>query len=384
MERVLKSLGLSLGLFALLGVAACAVPPSAEGEGATEDAVTATKLTAVKGREYARCWFDVVGKNAQLSCTSTKRGDDPLGSTVEVAVGGNGDMTQSLDTINGGTVVVASFPLETFPRDVNLTATFDDRVAKAIGISRNELVVERTHVVPADLQRSKALVLVQPFDLWPIAIVSRTAGSTLSATAYAGKDAAESLKFTPDLSFSGDTVHWVVAPPSGAIAATGTVDGKAITTSIPGPGRYALDASGLHDPDQPPPVVAPAQHPSDSTTTDATTDPHPDCGGDKQSACADTHSCDPGTRLEPFSNQCISCGADGQPYCFVDPSGTSMSQGTKCNPGTRLDSFSNRCMSCGGEGQTYCYADPNGVSFSAGNRCNAGLRLAAGSSQCER
>ena len=367
----------SLGLVALLGLAACAVAPSApEGEGATESAVTAPKLTAVKGREYARCWFDVVGKNAQLSCTATKRGDDPLGSTVEVAVGGNGDMAQSLDTINGGTFLVASFPLETFPRDVNITATFDDKVAKAIGISRNELAVEATHIVPADLQRSKALVLAQPFDLWPVVIVSRTTGSTLSATPYAGRDAARDLRFTPDLSFSGDAVHWLVAPPSGAIAATGTVEGKPITTSIPGPGRYALDASGLHDPDQPA-VVTPAEHPSTDVAT-------PACGGDKQSVCADTHACDAGTRLDAFSNQCVSCGADGQPYCFVDPAGTSMSQGTRCNAGTRLDAIANRCVSCGSEGQTYCFIDPNGVSFANGNTCNAGLRLSAASKICER
>lgn len=129
------------GLLVLVGasVACSADGETAAGEANQTEGAAAAPLMVVRGREYGRCWFDVAADAAQLSCTTTARGSDPLGANVKVTVasvssGAFTPMSKDLDVDAGGMVVVGSLPRSAFPAMIMLNAQL---TREGIGWSRS-------------------------------------------------------------------------------------------------------------------------------------------------------------------------------------------------------------------------------------------------------
>jgi len=397
----------SFALLTLISVAGCS-STTADGTDVSEGRQTeATPLMALKGREYARCWFDLVGADAQLSCTSTARGQDPLvGANVRVVIDGVGGMAKQLDIEAGGTVVVGSIPVTSFPRRIALQAYLGMDTSHMIGLEgganwSNEIDVTSAAALPA----AGPLVIGQPFDLWPVGTVfamTRGGGFSLKTHPYtqsiepyrAGLVGEREMTFTPSLAHFDKKVFYVVAPKAGGpLPATQSL--HAITpsesydkeTSLPGPGYWTVTDDGIRaatadeitktfggatptttgEPTTttPPPVTKPT----------GPVDADPSCGGDQQRPCGEgaARSCDAGNRT--LSNGlCAACGADGKIACYVDATGLSSSQGLKCNASTRILS-NGLCAACGANGQITCYVDPNGANSSPGLKCNTSTRV---------
>ncbi|HVH40863.1 MAG TPA: hypothetical protein VM925_00925 [Labilithrix sp.] len=379
-------------LLSLLSFAACS---TADDIGSGEAMQTEVKaLTVVKGREYARCWFDVVGDSAQLSCTTTARGTDPLGAKARVVAATiNAQAFQAtsgdLDIEAGGTVVVGALPRSAFPVLLMLNAKLTKEGEGAVGAKKGFDVNNNVQIArPEDLPPAHPATLGQPYDLWPVAFIDtrgewssfavNTPEYKRSTAPYTTFADANEMVLSPSFSSQeckGKT-RWFVAPSSGPIATTLSGAPKRDVT-IPGPGYYAVTEDDFR-------AATPAEiavdfggSPATSPTTPVTPPPPvepvdatPTCGGANQSKCPD-NSCDPGHRYD--SGTCVACGGNGQTYCYVDPKGTDYSSGKKCSPGTRLDGT--QCVTCGGEGQTYCYVDPNGTDYSTGKTCSAGLTV---------
>ncbi len=399
-------------LLALSSVAACSASTSDAGSSESNETSQARALGIVKGREYAKCWFDLVGESAQLSCTSTARGGDPLKNvTVDVVVAGSNGFRKSLDIEAGGTaVVVGSVPANSFPRNVQLQVALDWDAKGALGLDSGW-----SHAidVPSMTAMSSAspIVIGQPFDFWEIGIsfaLTHGGGYSFRAEPYSqpsapyrlGLEGRDTFAFEPELGRFGK-VSYIAAPKAGGAIPVhqsfhpmdSTTETKT-ETSLPGPGYWTIADDGIRAatpeeitkdfgaPPAPngPGTTQPSQPaPNEPGTTDpepneppGPVDADPSCGGNGQSLCvkAGTSSCDAGTRND--NGKCVSCGADGQPLCYLDPNGVSSFQGSKCNAGTRNDN--GKCVSCGADGQPLCYLDPNGVSSVQGAKCNAGTR----------
>ncbi|MBX3231609.1 MAG: hypothetical protein KIT84_23725 [Labilithrix sp.] len=402
-------------LFSAIAVAACTAP--ADETGTSEARQTEVKaLTAVKGREYARCWFDVVGADARLSCTSTARGEDPLGATVKVVAASMISPTvtpigTTLDVEAGGTVVVGSLPRSAFPVMILLDAQLSGEAIKAVGLRKTPGWSNNVkHQRPEDLPASRPQTIGQPFDLWPVAFIdARREGSFFGVNTREYKRALapytafiepHELTLAPSFvtrDFQGKPTWWI-APASGGIQID-VHSGAGPDVTITGPGYYALTRDGFGpatpeqiardfgaakpEPTEPgatePGTTKPGTEPTEPEPTEPTepeptepepVDPTPTCGGEAQAVCAD-NSCDGGHRLE--SDKCTACGAAGKTYCFVDPKGTNRNSAWRCDAATRLEG--NTCVACGDAGQTYCFTDPNNTNRSSAWKCNAGTRL---------
>jgi len=125
-------------------------------------------LTVIAAREWGRCWFDAVSTGAQLSCTSTPRGEDPLGAKLEVTSVGYGapdpsqvvTFSKDLDIEAGGTVVLGTFPRTSFPVMVMMHVTFTREASEAIGNHRGvDLWLEPKVDRPEDLSSSRPAVI---------------------------------------------------------------------------------------------------------------------------------------------------------------------------------------------------------------------------------
>lgn len=397
-------------------VAACSAAP--EEVGSSESNATEVKaLEVVKGREYARCWFDVAGQNATLSCTSTARGNDPLGVKVDVvatamvpntpgAVDGLQftSLSKTLDIEAGETVVVGSLPVTAFPlMSFWLHAQLTRDALTAIGETKIPDYYSRVKVSrPSDLSKSNPAIIKQPYDLWPMAFIDArgdwstyvvSADYTRSIAPYAGmfeSDKEMVIKRDVITRETKGQVLWFVAPESGKLDLELQAAAKSVVT-VTGPGYYvstkddfrlatpeeiAIDFKGDATTNPPEPT------PDTTEPTPGTTEPEPEpepvdatpgCGGPNEPKCAD-NSCDDGSRYDSNKSQCVACGEAGQTLCYKGKHFSS-TEGTYCSEGTRYDSNKYQCVACGGEGQTFCYTDPDGVSSSQGTKCNDGLRI---------
>ena len=390
-----------------LGLVACS--------SATDSAVSAEAantegrpLTVQAAPEWARCWFDVVGSDAQLSCSSPARANDPLGTTVEVTAATMGDpanfrsLQKTLDREVGGTVVLGTLPRASFPVMLMLHASAPREGAAAIGAERIDLWQKPTVARAEALPASAPAVMKQPFDLWPAAFIDATEGqrgfsaSAEYSVAHPGMEqflGETSTKMAPafDARAVAGKVRYFAAPSSGPIALKIRVDGGELAGSLPGPGYYAVTATGTRPatteeiarafpggadaPTPPPPADPQADAGTDAAPPVVDTDPT--CGGPGQSRCAGG-ACDDGTRYDRNSGKCVACGNDGQTFCYDDPN--NVSGNTKCNGGTRYDRNSGKCVACGNDGQTFCYDDPNNAS--GNTRCNDGTRYDRNSGKC--
>jgi len=411
--------------------AAAACSSSASHDAATTEAASTQgrALTTIKGREWARCWFDVTGNDAQLSCTSTARGVDPLGATVEVTAAGMGDLTRfaslkkKLDIEQGETVVVGAMPRAAFPVILMLHATFTREALAAIGETQGiDLWSKPTIPRPEDLPAARPQVFVQPFDLWEVAFVDGTESSrgfrvrtteyTRAIAPYEGFLNERAMKIAPSFASRGvqGQLRYFVAPTSGSVALTVTAGGEAPAT-LDRPGYYAVTSSGLRaataeevardfprnpsaadagaspspSADAGPPDAPAAAPMADAATTDAApgsaADPDPTCGAHGQPRCA-SGACDPGTRYDADGSTCVACGDPGLTHCFRDPKGVDSNSGWRCNSGSRYDFDRSSCVPCGGAGQTYCLRDANGVDTGSGWQCSAGTRYDFDASRC--
>ncbi|MFO0735718.1 MAG: hypothetical protein U0270_07555 [Labilithrix sp.] len=421
----MRSLITCAGLVALSSLIACAAAPQ-EGVGMDEAHATeaAPALSVVKGREYARCWFDVVGQDAKLSCTSTARGNDPLGARVEVVAAGMAgtefkSATAKLDVEAGGTVVVGTLPLTAFPLitlDLHVELTPDAHAA--IGEQKNIDFYNHVKVNrPSDLPPSNPAIIKQSYDLWPLAFIDArgdwsgyvvSASYTHSIAPYESFLSNKEMVLEPEF-FTRERkgqIAWFVAPESGKLELKLQAAGKP-TATITAPGYYvstnddfrlatpeeiALDFKSATAADAGPTPTDPSTTdagPTDPGATDAgpatpdpePVDPTPGCGGPNEARCSD-QGCDDGARFDSSSNKCVACGLAGQTFCYKDPKHLSINQGTFCSAGTRLDSSKSQCVACGDVGETFCYKDPDHVSINQGTSCNAGTRFDSSKSQC--
>ncbi|MBN9161764.1 MAG: hypothetical protein BGO98_28565 [Myxococcales bacterium 68-20] len=373
-------------------------------------------LTVIAAREWGRCWFDAVSTGAQLSCTSTPRGEDPLGAKLEVTSVGYGapdpsqvvTFSKDLDIEAGGTVVLGTFPRTSFPVMVMMHVTFTREASEAIGNHRGvDLWLEPKVDRPEDLSSSRPAVIKQPFDLWPVAFidgVSSGRGAFSVASEYTlPLGSLEGFLDEREMPirqwFTGvqqkGKVRYFAAPTSGAIPLELNVHNIAKPASIERPGYYTVTADGLRVAtseesarDFPPSADGDDAEPTPNnpgSTPDASSpsppappaDTDPSCGGDGQVRCNNTR-CDDGTRWDTTTQKCVACGANGQTYCFDSPNNSSGNW--KCDDGTRWDATTQKCVTCGASGQTYCVDSPNNIS---GNwKCDGGTRWDATTQKC--
>ena len=387
-----------LPLFAV----ACATGANDEGSSVSNLDEASQRLEIVKGRDYARCWFDVTGADATLSCTSTARGNDPIGAVVRitVAAGMSGgpfvSLDKELDIEAGGTVTVGSIPRSAFPATVLLNAKLTAEGRKEIGeqkgvdFSNNGIVSS-----PEEMPAAKARTIGQPYDLWPVAFLDarQDASYSLTAVEYTRAIApytdflsqpAMTLRPTFSTREQGTKPRWFVAPASGPISLNVAGGPRGVDRAqITGPGYYiATDtelrlatsteiarAVGGSAPAETP-VSSGADAGGDAPPSTAG-DTDPSCGGDGQGICRSAaKKCDDGTRYSSPSSTCVACGDAGQTYCTkaVD---NFASAGGRCNDGTRWNNTA--CVACGNAGQTYCTKALDNFA-SAGARCNDGTR----------
>lgn len=418
---VMRFWSTSVAALALLNVVACSAVATTDGNdsAAADTSSSAPALSTIKGREWARCWFDVSGDNAQLSCKSTARGNDPLAATVEVVGTPTGPgpdqfkpFQHGLDIEQGGTIVLGTISRSSFPVILDITTTLAGSAQNAIGLTNNvDFELQLTVQSPDDLSADKAGIMAQPFDLWPVetidAMTGFGGGFGVQATEYTHdlgpyKDFINTpaMKLAPSV-MADRKVHYFVAPASGPIAIDEQLNGNHVATSITGPGYYALTPQGLRAATAaeiggqtngggggnvtptPAPTPDPTPAPTPSPTPAPTTDPDPTCGGDGQSICQNLDKkCDDGNRYSQGANSCVACGGDGQTYCYQDPNNYDGSSGSKCNAGTRFSQGQNACVACGADGQTYCFQDSNNYDGSSGSKCNDGTRYSQGQNAC--
>ena len=402
-------------LLAVLPLLATACAAGAEDEGASESNLDATnvRLEVVKGREYARCWFDVLGDAAQLSCTTTARGKDPLGA--ELTINASGGLTSTfvnigrkLDIEAGGTVVVGSLPRSAFPVMVQLTADLTPAARAEIGETKGTNFQSHGMVnAPGDMSVAKPRVIGQPYDLWPVTFLDarQTPGYSVNAVEYTRKIAPYTdflsmpgMTLRPSFTMRGrSTSRWYVAPATGAIAASVSGGPRGVTSaSITGPGYLIATDTELRAPtaaeiakalgtlpaaDTSAPTRDTGTSVDDAGSPPASVDADPTCGGGGQKACAGVaKKCDDGTRWSSSQNSCVACGDAGQTHCFTSADNYTNSGG-RCNAGTRWSSSQNSCLACGDEGQTYCFTSADNYT-STPERCNAGLRWSSSRNAC--
>ena len=362
-------------LLALVAASVVAVGCSAVSDdvASSESANTEGRpLTVIKGREWARCWFDVAGESATLSCAATARGTDPLAATVKVSAAGMNSppgqgfegYSKELDVEAGGTVTVGTFRRSSFPVMLILDAELSREASALIGDSERLDFQSVPQIArPESLGPDAPAVLKQPFDLWPLAFIDGTdqQGRYVLET----KEYARSI--APYKSFLGKTemklspyvggadargkVHYFVAPTSGPIAATLHVAGGEIASELAQPGYYTVTNEGLRiatpaeiavdfppgsSPDTGGPEPAPDGGAEPPPPPPEPIDPDPSCGGAGQGLCNGT-SCDNGTRYDSSARQCVACGDAGQTYCYVDPNNANSQAAWRCNSGTRYD-----------------------------------------------
>ncbi|MBX3200696.1 MAG: hypothetical protein KF894_21345 [Labilithrix sp.] len=409
----------ALAVFSLSVVACSAVEDVATSESANTEG---RPLTTIKGREWGRCWFDVAGDSATLSCQSTARAaDDPLAATMEVTAAGlNSPPGQGfegfgkrLDLEAGGAVVVGTFRRASFPVMIILSAQLTREANELIGDrGRTDFQSVPQIARPEDLPASAPAVLKQPFDLWPAAFIDAsdqrgrfvitTSEYTRSIAPLASFIGGTDMKLRPWVGGNGakGKLHYFVAPAEGAIDATLQIAGGQFPASLDRPGYYAVTSSGLRaatpeeiaadfpsgtTPDVEPPVDGADQgspsEPSDPPPPPEPIDPDPTCGGAGQARCNNV-SCDNGTRWDATTAKCVACGAAGQTYCLDDPNNASSNASRKCDAGTRWDATTAKCVECGGVGQTYCLVDPNNFASNANRTCDAGTRWDATTAKC--
>lgn len=412
-------------LFALAAFGCSAVAADDDSASSESANTEGRPLTVIKGRELGRCWFDVAGNDAKLSCTSTARGADPLESIVEVTAASTGDpmhfmhIEKKLDVELGGSVVVGTLPRSAFPVVLLFSAKLSPASSAAVGNTKQtDLELNSTIQRPEDLSASRPAIMKQPFDVWPVAFLD---GETVDGRGNGGGAfsvrAEYATSIQPYKGFLGETsmalstevygrdvkgnVVYFLSPNAGAtIPLKLGVRTQDIDASLAQPGYYAVTASGLRlattaeiardFPASSPGTTDPGATPGSGTGTGggttppdpsppappAPSDPDPTCGGNGQARCAGV--CDPGTRYDSSTYKCVSCGHDGQPYCL---DGADRSSGNRtCDDGTRLDSSTYKCVACGGPNQTYCFTDSSNIS---GDReCNAGTRLDSNTYKC--
>ncbi|MFO0740734.1 MAG: hypothetical protein U0270_32855 [Labilithrix sp.] len=399
-------------MLSLVALAGCSGPAPDAGSNESNQTEART-LNVIEGREYARCWFDVSGADANLSCTSTARGSDPLGVRVTVAVTCGPGFKTDLDIETGGTVVAGTVPANSFPCSMRMQVIPDLATKTMLGITSEASWWAALDLTSAtDASAARPLAIGQPFDLWPVATIaalSKGGGFSLKANPYThasdpyrvGLSGSRELVFAPSLAHFGE-LSYVVAPATGGpLAVHQHLDAQRAgesyerDTTLPGPGYWAVTDGGLRaaTPEEiashfggatPKTVEPPPVEPTTPEEPTAPVDADPTCGGDGQRYCASTNTCDAGTRLDLTTDHCVACGDAGQTYCFVDPHGvTPGAGGTRCNAGTRLDLTTDHCVACGDAGQTYCFVDPHGVTPGVGGtRCNAGTRLDLTTDRC--
>ena len=145
---------------ALVSVFACSTAPSDDSSTGAEQAQTGIEaLTAVKAREWARCFLQSTSAGAALVCKSTKRdAADPLATSVEISATSLAPTFLSakklLDTENGGGAVVASFARNAFPIIVIAHARFPDDAIKTMGLRKADLQLSTTINSPEQLSET--------------------------------------------------------------------------------------------------------------------------------------------------------------------------------------------------------------------------------------
>ncbi|MDF2691664.1 MAG: hypothetical protein K0S65_47, partial [Labilithrix sp.] len=156
------ALGLVASVMALAIGVGCQATSVDDAESSEAANTEGRPLTAIAAREWGRCWFDAVSAGAQLSCTSTPRGKDPLGARLEVTAAGLGNPSQfvsfgeELDIEAGGTVVLGTFPRTSFPVTVMMHVTFTRDALEAIGNHKGiDLWLKPQVARPEDLPSSR-------------------------------------------------------------------------------------------------------------------------------------------------------------------------------------------------------------------------------------
>jgi hypothetical protein len=381
---------------ALFSVASVACQAPVDDDSSVSEGKLATP--ARKGEEFTRCWTvsdgnaDDFFRRYALSCRVSSKGLEGLsGSSVFV------------DVMTAGGRVVSGRPGETPDSDVligNVSKSdfpLSVRVYGTWASAPNESLTSYRVTVPAaETANASAPVIVKvPFDTWPVTILNRLPFVVVSTSRYDVQAAPffteqdeRSTKTTFTTSATTGVLRGpradlaVLAPPSGHLDVQ--IQGGQGTqhATIASPGVYVVDEAGLH--------LATAAEEADAgigaadedggTTNEDGSAPDEDaappvsttCGNNGQASCLSSgvRSCNPGTRYDSYRGVCVSCGAAGQTYCFVDPNNVSGAQ--SCNGGTRYDSYRNACVACGAAGQTYCFVDPN--NFSGAQSCNDGTR----------
>lgn len=350
----------SLAALALsTSLAGCGGDAGASDAVVSEDSYTERRpLQVVAAREWGRCWFDVVGDSAQLSCTSTPSTDDPLAAKVTVSAMGNTPgvttATRGLDGTSDGAFVVGSLPRSAFPASIMFQATLSSEARAMLGLAEDAPITLQTFVAaPEKVSSAAPAVFVQPFDLWPVALIDlrQDRSSPFSLEAKYGREIApltvgsfqsSTLTFEPKR-IGGDSpgvLRYFAAPSSGAISAKLTSTSTA--AEIARPGYYAVTTEGLR-PAQPEEITAyhsaEAEQGGTAASTASGPDADPSCGGAGQAKCAG--GCDTSTRYESngFTEGCVACGDDGQTYCLGGPTGLTH----VCKPGLTYDEFADTC-----------------------------------------
>jgi hypothetical protein len=392
-------------------------------EGASNAAAIAEgqSLAVIEGREWGRCWFDVSGDDARLSCTSTARGHDPLEATVEVVAATMGDpshalsLKKTLDVEAGGTVILGSVPRASFPVMLLLHATWAREASSAIGNGRGaDLWLKPTIQHPEDLPATQAAIMKQPFDLWPAAFIAAdpqrsfvvSAQYSLALQPYATFLDGTTMDLSPTFSdgdVKGKIRYFAASHEGSSIPLDVQMTGASARGALTRPGYYAVTKEGIRPATSeevardfpagtnaasgrpsgsesgslvPEPGPGPTPSPAPSPTP-MPVDADPTCGGDGQPKCADG-VCDPHTRWDSTLGSCVTCGAASQTYCLDGADNASGEK--KCDPGTRFDANQWQCVACGDATQTYCF---DGAGNASGNkRCNAGTRFDATQFAC--
>jgi len=258
---------------ALLLVTACTASSEDRLGTETSNQTEGRRLQTIKGREWARCWFEQDLQNAKLQCTSTARGTDPLPAKVEVLAFSvqrdQPDYAKVLDIEAGSTVTAFSIPRSAFPVTLFFHAKLGADAAAMIGVRGSFGIELRPELrTPDELSARQPAVLAQPFDLWPVAFIDARSGNmppgafqvdaqpyTRSIEPYA--DSGE-YELSIQKSIIGEDVHgkltYFVAPKTtGPIALTIDTfsDTPAREVMLSGPGYYAINDDASMTPASP-------------------------------------------------------------------------------------------------------------------------------------
>jgi hypothetical protein len=381
-----------LGLL-LATLCGCSASPS----GSTAQASTEGSTSVLKGAEWAQCWVepdtsttDPTFQRPTVKCTEPVLDPSyplPLQAVIaQVLDAKNVSSSQALTP--GSSVVVATTSSDGFPLTVTLQVVLKDTpLLDSLRFLPEILVLDANLSIASVTAASvtSPIIVKQPFDLWPIAVVDQTRGfiaqsspeslslAPLVMGSNVGASSATTTQVILDSQATPTFATYIVAPPSGSVFvqySTGTA--PATQATISGPGSYTAEASGFHPTSQggPAPVS-----PASDAGTGGDADSGSTCGTAGQPCCVNPNgigTCGAGDVCESSTNQCAPCGEPGQACCFDANGNGTCGSGSLCNPSA------NQCVACGGVGQQCCLdANGNGTCASGG-LCNQDQCVACG------